>query len=197
VEKKEPMIDPAKEWHRLYVLYEEMGDPELQEMAEAFAGLTEIAQDVLREEMRRRGLGEPQSHAASVAIRKNAAPAIESGKENLSWVLREAADSRALAEMQASLEAAGIRSDIVLPQDNYYRTSYPQLQVAENDAERAEEILTHPQLRAIFPEQEDEIEDFQLPQCKSCGAYDLLLESVEPFNVWLCEECGEKWSEKQ
>lgn len=53
--------DPALEWRRLTEHYREIGDEELRELAADFASLTETAQHVLAQEMRSRGLADPQS----------------------------------------------------------------------------------------------------------------------------------------
>lgn len=61
--------DPAREWQRLTRLYGEMSDEELENLADSFADLTEFAQPILRDEMRKRGLADP------VAASKSKAPA--------------------------------------------------------------------------------------------------------------------------
>jgi hypothetical protein len=59
--------DPIQEWRRLTEHYRQMCDEELRELAFDFTDLTETAQQVLRGELRSRGLGDPQ--AASNAPR--------------------------------------------------------------------------------------------------------------------------------
>ncbi len=54
-------VDPISEWQRLTEHYRRMSDEELRELAFDFSDLTESAQQVLRSEMRSRGLGDPQS----------------------------------------------------------------------------------------------------------------------------------------
>src|ERR1039457_6756808 len=53
-------IDPFEEWRRLTQLYREMSDEELYELDDDFAGLTEQAQQILRDEMKTRGLTRPR-----------------------------------------------------------------------------------------------------------------------------------------
>jgi hypothetical protein len=48
--------DSAAEWERLTRLYGEKSDEELLELAEDFGNLTETAQQVLRDEMKKRRL---------------------------------------------------------------------------------------------------------------------------------------------
>ncbi len=53
--------DPIQEWQRLTEHYREMSDEELRELADEVGNLTETAQQVLRSEMKSRGLGETQA----------------------------------------------------------------------------------------------------------------------------------------
>ena len=52
--------DPILEWQTLTDHYRKLGDDELRELAADFKDLTETAQQVLRAEMRSRGLGDPE-----------------------------------------------------------------------------------------------------------------------------------------
>ena len=54
--------NPLEEWQRLSELYREKSEEELRELADDFADLTETAQQVLRDEMRKRGMGDPGTH---------------------------------------------------------------------------------------------------------------------------------------
>ena len=53
--------DPIAEWQRLTEHYREMCDEELYELADDIGNLTETAQQVLRSEMKSRGLGETKA----------------------------------------------------------------------------------------------------------------------------------------
>jgi len=53
-------VDPVSEWQRLTDQYRRMNDEELLDLADDFADLTEAARQVLRSELKSRGLGEPQ-----------------------------------------------------------------------------------------------------------------------------------------
>ena len=61
--------DPALEWRRLTEHYRELCDDELRNLAVDFADLTDTAKQVLRDEMRSRGLGDPQ--ASEIAPHSN------------------------------------------------------------------------------------------------------------------------------
>jgi hypothetical protein len=62
-------IDPVSEWQRLTEHYRQMSDDELRDLAFDIADLTESAQQVLRSEMRSRGMGDPQTagHAPKIS----------------------------------------------------------------------------------------------------------------------------------
>jgi hypothetical protein len=60
-------IDPAQEWQRLTAEYRQKGEIELRELARDYADLTPTAQEVLRSEMRSRGLDDPAAPKSSVA----------------------------------------------------------------------------------------------------------------------------------
>ena len=66
--------DPAQEWQRLTRLYGEMSDEELENLAASFSDLTEFAQPILREEMRKRGLADAIASSASKATTASGAP---------------------------------------------------------------------------------------------------------------------------
>jgi hypothetical protein len=59
--------NPAEEWQRLTKLYGEMSDGQLLELAEGLSDLTEIAQPILRDEMKKRGLEGPAAGTESKA----------------------------------------------------------------------------------------------------------------------------------
>jgi uncharacterized protein (DUF983 family) len=40
-----------------------------------------------------------------------------------------------------------------------------------------------------------QVPEYELPVCPKCGAGDPVLEGVDPFNSWLCEACGNEWTE--
>jgi hypothetical protein len=62
--------DPMLEWRRLTEHYREMSDDELRELEADFAHLTDTAQQVLRSELKSRGLGEPQAASQAPQVWK-------------------------------------------------------------------------------------------------------------------------------
>lgn len=72
-------VDPISEWQRLTEQYRGMNDDELRELAYDFADLTQDAQQVLRSEMRSRGLGDPETASAAPKaqpVRREPPPAL-------------------------------------------------------------------------------------------------------------------------
>ena len=67
--------DPMLEWRRLTEHYREMSDGELRELDADFANLTDTAQQMLRAEMKSRGLGETGARKAAPLSRTSVAPA--------------------------------------------------------------------------------------------------------------------------
>lgn len=65
-------IDPSEQYRRLQELYAEMSDSRLESMAEGMDDLTEMAQQVLRAEISKRGLGKKLQNASSVEIARHA-----------------------------------------------------------------------------------------------------------------------------
>ena len=59
-------MDAAKEWQRLQARYAGMGDQELKELGDDYSSLTEMAQQILRDELRKRNLPDPAT-ASEVA----------------------------------------------------------------------------------------------------------------------------------
>jgi hypothetical protein len=55
--------DPGNEWQRLTALYQEKSDEELLELADDFGNLTDVARQVLRDELQRRGIAGPKAAA--------------------------------------------------------------------------------------------------------------------------------------
>ncbi len=63
-------IDTAAEWQRLTQHYADSCDEELRELANQFGDLTPMAQQVLRDEMLKRRMGEPGDHRQPESLRE-------------------------------------------------------------------------------------------------------------------------------
>ena len=206
--------DPFEEWRRLSQLYREMSDEELHELDADFAGLTEQAQQILRDEMKTRGLTRPRpasveanlsERSAALAWDSSAdAPKAEDGVEEsglpceYTWktLLCECNDSDEAWQLREALRQAGIESWI---DGQGYRIvegiNYPRILVAADQLEQAREIAARPIPQAIVEQSRMPPEEYNPPVCPKCGAEDPLLESVDPVNSWLCESCDHQWTD--
>ncbi len=96
--------DPAGEWTRLTRLYGEKSDEELLALAEEFGNLTEIAQGVLRDELRKRKLEEPGTMTQSTN-QQSLSSASMGGFEKSGLIFGRW--SQAVAEQNREFRAAG------------------------------------------------------------------------------------------
>jgi hypothetical protein len=212
--------NPAADWQRLTEHYREISDEELQELAADFVDLTEAAQQVLRNEMRNRGMDEPQAvyeaarrpaavaplrWASSVdpdagAMDEDASGANEDDDRPREFTWKTAlceCDNVAQAwQIYEVLRQAGIESWIERPGSRYsLDISYPRVLVAADQLEEAQAIAAQPIPQEIIDLSKMDMPEFEAPKCPKCGAEDPVLESVEPTNTWLCEACGKRWAE--
>jgi len=204
--------NPAEHWRRLRELYSEKSDDELRELAADFGDLTEVAQQVLRDEMRKRRLDEPQ--AATVAANnpgRFAAPRWDRGdtQSNLlsmnqegdlpceyTWKtpLCECEEREEAWQVSEVLRRAGIECWVERPQSPFGPGGRRVL-VAADQLDEAREIAARPIPQEIIDLSKMEVPDFEPPMCPSCGAADPALEGVDPVNTWCCETCGRQWIE--
>ena len=211
--------DPGKEWQRLTALYQDKSDEELLELAEDFGNLTEVARQVLRDELRKRGLAMPQAPAPAQEDRRPAFGAwsraiaeqnAQRDARNTSadedgdavpvaytWkTLLCTCDTREEAwQISEVLKRAGIESWIEAPAQGSLDLTGPRVIVAADELEEARAIAEQPIPQEIIDQSKVRVEDFVPPACPECGAADPLLESVEPTNRWICEVCGAEWNE--
>ncbi|MGB7169266.1 MAG: hypothetical protein WA374_21530 [Acidobacteriaceae bacterium] len=212
--------DPGKEWERLTALYQEKSDEELLELGDDFGNLTDVARQVLRDELRKRGLSPPQAEnpnakpapedrrpvfgAWSRAIAEQNGNLDSNDEESgelesveYTWkTLLCACDTREEAwQISEVLKRAGIESWIEAPAQGSLDLTGPRVIVAADELEDARAIAARPIPQEIIDQSKVRVVDFVPPACPKCGAADPLLESVEPTNMWLCEVCGAEWSE--
>jgi hypothetical protein len=200
-------IDPFEEWRRLTQLYREMGDEELYELDASISDLTEQAQQILRDEMRTRGLTRPRLASAVADLsERSAAPGSCPGAEaaaddgrgmtgdeeedrpcEFTWktLLCECNEQEEAWQIHEALKQAGIESWV----------EGPKVIVAADQLEQAREIIAQPIPQAIVEFFNACDEDFKVPVCPQCGAGDPVLESADPVNAWRCESCGKQWTE--
>jgi len=217
-------INPAEEWQRLTEHYREMLDGELEGLADSFGDLTETAQQVLRNELKNRGLDEPGAPKAAARYAAPAAPSRfasdfdadaefsqadrpagddkDDSPKDYTWktLLCECNTAEEAYQLKQVLQRAGIDSWVEKPGSSRYSfgmSSSPRVVVAADQLDHAIEIANQPIPQEILEESKIEEPEYVPPTCPKCGAEDPVLESAEPTNSWLCEACGEQWSEPE
>lgn len=206
--------DPLEEWRRLTALYGEMGDVEIREIAGQIDDLTPTAQQILRDEMRKRGILEGAPAQAEPASR-NANATVNWEPSNYTYKFSELLDENEgpheytwktelricdtpeeAWQLGEWLRRAGIDSWIQGPSSRGGLDGSRVL-VAADQLEQAKRIVAQPIPQDIIDEskQLDEVGEYENPVCPKCKAPDPTLESVEPTNSWLCESCGYAWSD--
>ena len=203
--------DSIADWQRLTQLYGEMGDVELEELNASIGDLTEVAQQVLRDEMKKRGLNEPGvtrgafGHRAPLQEGFNADSLTdEDGAEGgepaheYTWKtpLCDCVDREEAWQIREVLRLAGIDSWVEGQGSRVWDgMSNPRILVAADQFEHALEIASQPIPQAIVEQSKMQVPDFEPPVCPSCGAEDPILEGADPVNSWRCERCGKQWTD--
>jgi hypothetical protein len=206
--------NPAQEYQRLSRLYNEMSEGELEELAAGFSDLTEFAQPILRDEMKKRGLGDPSAIQAAAAQAKTTfggwtQSADPDGDDEVTddadapvaytWKtpLCECEGKDQAFQTSEVLRRAGIESWIDQPGSTFgtrsVATNVIRILVAADQLEEARALIAEPIPQDIIDQSREKPEDFVPPTCPKCGAEDPTLESVDPTNSWLCESCGAQW----
>ena len=216
--------DPVRFWQELTENYRRMSDGELRELSARPEELTEVAQQVLRDEMRLRRLDRSQTPAEGVrttgAPRKNydllAGPlpnsslvdedpedAEETEDEQpatgYTWKtqLCECSNVQQARQISAALLRAGIESWIEAMPSYAIALGNPRVLVAADQLEEARAIAQRPIPQDIIEESQVEVPEYVVPVCPRCGAHDPILESADPVNTWSCEACGAEWSDTE
>ena len=220
------MIDPERERRRLVEFYSHQMDGELEKVAGQAYDLTAIAREALRAEMSRRGLAVGLVESAPIAPAAPAMPGdpapepapVESsagGELELQKMvtIRKFRDLPEALLAKGSLESAGI--ECALLDGNMVRMDWfisnfiggVKLQVRQEDADVAEEILTQP-----IPENFDVsgIGEYAQPRCPQCQSLDVNFQELEPAaylslaiqvpipfhrRAWRCHSCKSEWEE--
>jgi hypothetical protein len=201
--------DPSAVWQRLTELYASKLDEELLELREDFDDLTDVAQGVLRDELRKRRLWSDvpgsESKAKQIAQRYTTSPTEDPLDEDLVDLIRvggvkvyESDDRNDASLIWYVLRRANIPAALTRKEHDF-DLRLPQVRVSPDDVERALAIIGQPIPDVIRQDYElesaAETEEWLLPNCKRCSAPDPLLESASPTNTWRCEECGATWQD--
>ncbi|KAA6460214.1 DUF2007 domain-containing protein [Acidobacteria bacterium AB60] len=198
---------PDQEWRRLTKLYGAMYDGQLLELAASLGDLTEMAQTVLRDELRKRGLGDPLAAGWSARERLDEHEAAEHGVEaphgdatkrpvEYTWKVElcRCEDSTESWQVGEALRRAGIQcwlNPTQFPSD----LRGPIVMVAADQLEEARAVIAQPIPQDIVDQSKEEVPEYEAPVCPSCGAADPVLISAEPSNAWECESCGREWTD--
>lgn len=199
-------IDPEAERQRLAHLYSQMTVEELEKLINEANGLTDIARSVLQAEIESRG--------SEVDFEKSPAGEDIDHPQLFTIALIRDLDEAMIA--RGRLASAGIEcfiADENLVSLNWFMSNVIgnlRLQVSEEDAESAKEILSEP-IPEKFSVGEGE-EQFEQPRCPKCNSLDIQFEGVNrgvaltaawfikvpiPLrrNVWKCNDCGAQWQD--
>jgi len=196
---------PDQEWRRLTQLYADKYDGELLELAASIDGLTEMAKTVLRDEMRKRGLGDPLAAdwSTQMAAADPAQQALENAETDAAGKPIEYTWKVELCECELSIEAQQIAEALRRAgiQAWLNRSQFPSdlrgpiVYVAADQLDEARAVLANPIPQDIIDDSLAEIPEYAPPLCPACGAADPTLLSAEPSNSWECESCGKEWTE--
>jgi hypothetical protein len=216
-------IDPIEERQRITGVYSRMYDDELINLVADKEGLTEVARQVLDDELKRRGLGdlskavpsqkEPEpklERRAALLGNQGGAPQIvldyrstQMGEAPLEYtwktLLCECESMEQARQLSEVLRRAGIDNWIDTPgAGSHYRGlefPNPRVMVAADQLEQARAVAANPIPAEIIEDSTAPVADFNMPRCPHCGAQDPALEGANPFNSWRCEACGNQWIE--
>jgi hypothetical protein len=214
--------DPLEEWRRLTALYREMGDIEIRDLVDQINDLTPNAQQILRDELKKRGISEKapvpdvRSHASLNSLvhwdgREDSGldpdnSTSEGSAAEYTWKtgLCRCESTDVAAQRCEMLSRAGIESWVQRPGSRFVIpwVDEPgfgdiQINIAADQLDQARLVIAQPIPQDIIDEvkQDAETPAYEIPVCPKCKAEDPTLESVEPANNWLCESCGYTWSD--
>jgi len=197
-------LDRVEEWRRLQASYGGMTDEELQALADDGSELTELAQQVLKSEINRRGLA-IQLREVSVPPGLNPEPSEADPSELELVVVRRVWDVAEARQVKGILDDAGIPS--FLGPDNLdtveaFTSSFENgvdFKVRYVDNQRA--------FRALFESLPPDLkaETDYVAVCPQCHSPEIVFQNLDgvkgsessfdaKFN-WSCPACGHQWKD--
>jgi hypothetical protein len=208
------MEDPNEQWRRLTEHYAQMLDGELLRLAGQYGDLTETARQVLRDEMLKRGLGDPTKPAevqtpgrfrfergVELEGDEDCAGDAEDGDgpHEYTWKteLCECENREQAWQIFRALEHAGIESWIRPPGYGAMGSTYYLIQVAADQLDEAKKVIAQPIPQEIVEESRIEVPEYAAPKCPGCGDPEPTLLEAEPANRWGCEVCGREWADAE
>ena len=196
-------IDPERERQRLAAFYAGQLDGELEKVASEAYELSDLATEVLKAELQRRGLSVELAEHAPVPVKKAPEPGdppeedgleAHDGEQELAEresegdvqelvTIRKFRDLPEALLAKGSLESAGINcslgDDNIVRLDWFYSNAIGgiKLLVKAEDAADAGQVLTQP-----IPEHFDVsgVGDFEQPKCPKCGSLDINFRELDP-----------------
>lgn len=201
-----PFQNPYEERRQLELSYREMSDHELQALAQHSENLTDLAWEVLDDEMDRRGLEELPEIAP--------VPREELEVQKL-VTLRQFRDLPEALLAKGALESAGI--ECFLADENLVRLDWfisnfiggIKLKVRPPDEAAARGLLDEPILEGMYVEGVGLYEQPRCPQCQSLDvSYQALNKPVAygsaylglpiplQHETWQCHACGGEWEDQ-
>jgi hypothetical protein len=209
--------DLNEEWRRISEHYAQMYDGELMRLASRYSDLTNVAKEVLRVEMLKRGLGDPTKPAevqqdsgrlrfergVELDGREERNDDVEGGEmpHEYTWKtdLCECETREQAWQIGTVLGRAKIESWLFDPERDFAtrflgRTPF-RVMVAADRLEEARKIIAQPIPQDILDELQTEVPACVIPKCPSCGDPDPTLLEDEQSNRWSCEVCGKEWTE--
>ena len=203
-------FEHADEAQRLTEHYSQMYDGELENLAADLTDLTDVAQQVLRDEIKKRGLDatlkqEPRPAQPSdpfLSRRTEGGPELpadrpdgEDGPREFTWktYLCECEGQEQAWQLREALSRAGI--DCWIEQLGARSAGPGRVLVAADDLDNARKVVAQPIPQDIVDESRTQIPAYEMPTCPDCGAADPVLEDVEGGNCWSCEACGSRWTD--
>jgi hypothetical protein len=181
------------QYRDLVALYGSYGDEELVSLARGMDDLTPAAQEALKGELARRGLkAAPAEKVRRILTEDDLADMRSYAEMAPAECIFDFETERAASAAYYALTAEGIEAIVVSPG----RANGPRVVVKPKDAERASEILSAPPSEALTDETTAASAEYDIPRCPACESEEIVLESVDPVNQWLCDACGHTWLEE-
>lgn len=207
--------DPRAEQDRLRFAqhYATLADEDLLDLADDLENLTAGAQLALGRELEKRGMGsatEAQDDndaltraeerlTAQQDLGGDGSEAGERGDYTWKVELNEYGTRTEALQRMEMLRRAGIESWFLNPAayfaDPYSEPSSYRISVAADQLDDAQRIVAQPVPAEIVEQLEMAVPEFEMPRCPQCRAADPVLIDTEPANRWLCESCGQEWSD--
>lgn len=214
-------LDPVQYWQEVSANYAQMSDGELLELAEKPEDLTEVGQQVLRDEMGKRKLDKRRvvrslpvpAPRKPVDLVSGKLPYLEDAREECgdvdeedlppheyTWLtcLCDCESNKHALQVSLALKRHGIESWVRAVPPQSADTIGPQVHVAADQFEQAQAILAQPIPQDIIDEVNTEVPEFEMPVCPQCGSKEgAMLESADPVNAWCCADCGAAWTDPE